>query len=90
VALPREKDYMAQDFDEWMQNSGLFFANYVYSDEDKEEFVSGDGSTKVVPIPDLEVCMKASQQPPVKMRGLLTTTTPELSLYSCTAVDDQL
>jgi hypothetical protein len=70
--LPSGKDYMAHDFDEWMQNSGLFFANYVYSDEDKEEFVSGDGSTKVVPIPNLEVCMKvASQLPPVKMRGLL-------------------
>eukprot|EP01047_Picozoa_sp_COSAG01_P035382 COSAG01_NODE_2710_length_7221_cov_20.205366_6_plen_377_part_00 len=70
--LPGGKSYMAQDFDDWIQNSGLFFANYVYTDGDKRDFAHSDGSTKAIPIPNLEACTKAaSQQPPVKMRGLL-------------------
>ena len=62
---------MAQDIDEWMHNSGLFFSNYIYSDGDKGDFFS-DGSTRVVPIPHMEACIEAaSKQPSVKMRGLL-------------------
>jgi hypothetical protein len=62
---------MAEDIDEWMKTSGLFFTNYMYSDYDERSFV-GDGSTRVVPIPNMAGCMEAaSRQPQVKLRGLL-------------------
>jgi|EP01047_Picozoa_sp_COSAG01_P053000 hypothetical protein len=67
-----ENYYFLPDFDDWIQNSGLFFANYVFTDGDKRDFAHSDGSTRAVPIPHLEACTKAAAlQPPVKMRGVL-------------------
>ena len=43
----------------------------LYSDHDERSFL-GDGSTRVVPIPNMADCMEAaSRQPQVKLRGLL-------------------
>ena len=53
-----------------MQCSGLFFANYIYNEAEQREFLQG--GTRVVPIPNMDVCVQQGlQQPKVRMRGLL-------------------
>jgi hypothetical protein len=73
--------YMAENFNHWVHNSGLFFENYMYNSIDFQrcsDFRDGVlvGSQRPaavrVPIPNVNECLReAATRPPLKIRGIV-------------------
>jgi hypothetical protein len=54
----KESDFMAQDFEHWVQHSGLFFSNYVFGSEDVRFLRPQRGVSNEVFVPNIDDCLK--------------------------------
>jgi hypothetical protein len=64
--------FMAENFDYWLHNSGLFYENYLYSSADFHSFTRKDQPAVRVPVPNIDECvLEAQTRPPLRIRGIV-------------------
>jgi hypothetical protein len=54
----KESDFMAQDFENWVQRSGLFFSNYVFGSNDVEFLRPQGGVSNEEFVPNIDDCLQ--------------------------------